>query len=107
MNNKFDKRKLYDLLAAITHGKVTTYGILTETLGNKAWARAVGNALHENPDGNKYPCYKVVNSKGHLSEAYVFGGINEQQRRLEADGITVHNGKVDLNKYCFNSTDKY
>ena len=97
--NKFDKQRLYELLTESPRGKVVTYGTLAEMLGDKAWARAVGNALHSNPDGDKYPCYKVVNSKGELSPAYAFGGIEEQKRRLEADGIAVDDGKVDLKIY--------
>ncbi len=99
--NKFDKQRLYELLTEIPRGKVVTYGTLAEMLGNKAWARAVGNALHSNPDGDKYPCYKVVNSKGELSSAYAFGGIEEQKRRLKADGIAVENGKVDFKKHGY------
>ncbi len=97
--SNFDKQKLYTLLTQIPYGKVATYGSLAESLGNKAWARAVGNALHNNPDGDKYPCYKVVNSKGELSSAFAFGGLAEQQRRLEAEGIVVADGRVDLTKY--------
>jgi alkylated DNA nucleotide flippase Atl1 len=41
----------------------------------------------------------VVNSCGELSFSYAFGGIGEQKRRLEADGIVVKNGKVDLKQY--------
>lgn len=103
----FSKQKLYTLLTQIPYGKVVTYGCLAQMLGNKAWARAVGNALHENPDGNKYPCYKVVNSKGELSSAFAFGGIAEQQRRLEAEGIVVENGKVDLKEYGVNYIRRY
>lgn len=99
MNTDFDRQKLYALLADLPRGRVVTYGRLAEMLGNKQWARAVGNALHKNPDGDKYPCYKVVNSKGELSHAYAFGGIAEQKRRLEAEGITVVNDKVELDKY--------
>ncbi len=99
MKNDFDRQTLYDLLAAIPHGRVVTYGMLAEMLGNKQLSRAVGNALHKNPDGDKYPCYKVVNSRGELSHAYAFGGIAEQKRRLEAEGIAVVNDKVDLEKY--------
>ena len=97
--NSFDKQKLYELLCEIPRGKVVTYGKLAEMLGDRKWARAVGNALHSNPDGDKYPCCKVVNSKGELSPAYAFGGIIEQKRRLEAEGIAVDGGKVDLKKY--------
>lgn len=97
-----NKQEVYDNLLTIPRGKVITYGALAEMLGNKKLARAVGNALHYNPDGDKYPCYKVVNSKGELSRAYAFGGIDEQKRRLEAEGVTVKNGKVDLTKYSKN-----
>lgn len=90
---------IYNYLTTIPKGKVVTYGQIAEYLGNKHLARAVGNALHKNPDGDKYPCYKVVNSKGQLSPAYAFGGIEEQKRRLEADGIEVVNYAVDLEKY--------
>ncbi len=96
-----DKQTLYELLLTIPRGKVVTYGTLAEMLGNRRMARVVGNALHSNPDGEKYPCYKVVNSKGEPSRAYAFGGIDEQKRRLEADGIVVENGKVDLKRYGY------
>ena len=96
-----DKQALYELLRTVPRGKVVTYGMLADILGNRAWARAIGNALHANPDGKKYPCYKVVNSKGRLSHAYAFGGIDEQKRRLQEDGIVVENGKVDLKQYRF------
>ena len=94
-----DKQRLYDLLAAIPRGRVTTYGALAKQLGNVRLARAVGNALHKNPDGERYPCYRVVNSRGDLSAAYAFGGLQEQKRRLEADGIAVVDGCVDLKVY--------
>ena len=30
-------------------------------------ARAVGNALHKNPDPDNIPCFRVVNAKGELA----------------------------------------
>ena len=101
MKTSFDKQNVYEMLQTIPCGKVTTYGDIAKILGNKTWARSVGNALHENPDGEKYPCYKVVNSKGKLSHAYAFGGLEEQKRRLEKDEIAVKNGKVDLVRYRY------
>ena len=70
-------------------------------------ARAVGNALHKNPDPEKIPCYRVVNAKGELSGAFAFGGADEQAKRLEADGIEVINGRVDLGKYGWKNQDYY
>jgi len=104
-NQAFDKTKLYEILTQIPYGRVITYGNLAKMLGNKHFARAVGNALHTNPDGEKYPCYKVVNSKGELSKSYAFGGIDAQRRRLEAQGIPVVNYKVDLDRYGVDIND--
>ena len=91
--------QVYALLTQIPRGKVVTYGQLARMLGNQNLARTVGNALHANPDGNRYPCYKVVNAKGKLSASYAFGGLAAQQQRLEAEGIVVRDGKVDLLVY--------
>ena len=72
-------QKVYDYLTTIPKGKVVTYKQVAEYLGNKGLARAVGNILHKNPDGDKYPCYKVLNSKGELAESFVFGGKSIQR----------------------------
>lgn len=93
------KRKVYDFLRTIPKGKVVTYGQIAQILGNKNLSRAVGNALHSNTDPERYPCYKVVNAQGKLSEHFAFGGLQGQKCRLEADGIEVMDGKVDLTKY--------
>lgn len=99
-------QKVYEYLITIPKGKVVTYKQVAESLGNKGLARAVGNILHKNPDGDKYPCYKVLNSKGELAEAFVFGGKEIQKERLEKDGIKVINNKVDLNLYQWKEDNK-
>ena len=93
------KQKVYAFLRTIPKGKVVTYGQIAESLGNKNLSRVVGNILHVNPNPDLYPCYKVVNSQGKLSENFGFGGLEAQKRRLEADGIEVMDSKVDLKKY--------
>lgn len=93
------KEKVYDFLTTVPNGRVVTYGQIAEYLGNKNLARVVGNILHNNPDEAKYPCYKVVDGKGNLSKSYAFGGIEKQKERLEKDGISVINYRVDLEKY--------
>lgn len=93
------KEKVYKYLTNIPNGKVVTYGQIAEYLGNKKLARVVGNILHNNPDEDKYPCYKVVDGKGNLSKHFAFGGIEKQKEKLEKEGIAVINYKVDLDKY--------
>ena len=73
--------------------------LANEYLGNKKLARVVGNILHNNPDEDKYPCYKVVDCKGNLSKHFVFGGIEKQKEKLEKEGIVVSDYKVNLDKY--------
>lgn len=92
-------KRIYEAVKQIPRGKVATYGRIAEMAGNEKMSRAVGNALHKNPDPDNIPCYRVVNAKGELAKAFVFGGINVQQKLLEADGIEVVDGKVDVKKY--------
>ena len=93
------KEQVYEFLRTIPKGKVVTYGQIAEHCGNRGAARAVGNILHNNPDGETYPCYKVVDGKGNLSKHYSFGGIEKQKEKLESDGIAVSGWRVDLKKY--------
>lgn len=92
-------KRIYEAVKRIPSGHVATYGRVAEMAGDKKMARAVGNALHKNPDPDNIPCYRVVNSKGECSGSFAFGGAGEQEKRLIADGIEVVNGRVDLNKY--------
>ena len=92
-------KRIYEAVKKIPRGKVATYGKVAEMAGNPKMSRAVGNALHKNRDPENVPCYRVVNSKGELAEAFVFGGKNIQEELLKADGIEVVDGRVDLNKY--------
>lgn len=101
MDNKKSsfKKRVLESLKDIPYGKVTTYSSIAIGLSNKNLARAVGNALHSNNDPNKYPCYKVVNSKGCLSKHYAFNGVEGQKKLLKEEGIEVKDYKVDLKKY--------
>lgn len=92
-------KRIYEAVKKIPKGHVATYGRIAEMAGEPKMARAVGNALHKNPDPENIPCFRVVNSKGELSGAFAFGGENEQAKRLMEDGVEVVEGKVDLEKY--------
>ena len=94
-------KRIYEAVKKIPKGFVATYGQVAELAGNPKMARAVGNALHKNPDPDNIPCYRVVNSKGELAGAFAFGGAEVQANLLRADGIEVKDGKVDLNRYGF------
>ena len=62
-------------------------------------SRAVGNALHKNPEPGVIPCHRVVSSKGELAGDFAFGGLGVQAKLLFEEGVETVDGKVDLEKY--------
>ena len=92
-------KRIYEAVKKIPLGKVATYGKIAEMVGDKKMCRAVGNALHKNPDPSTIPCHRVVNAKGECSGSFAFGGEDEQAKRLMTEGVEVINGRVDLKKY--------
>ena len=92
-------KRIYEAVKKIPKGKVATYADVAEMAGDRKMARAVGNALHKNPDPSTIPCHRVVNSKGELAGEYAFGGAWKQAQILESEGVEVDKGKVNLEKY--------
>lgn len=98
MKKKFSE-KVYQIVKQIPKGKVATYGQIAAKLGNPRAARAVGNALHKNPDPGSIPCHRVVNREGRLATNFGGGGAKEQRRRLKKERVKFKNKmKVDLSK---------
>ena len=94
------EEKVYLEVKKIPKGKVDTYKGIAIKIGYPNAARAVGNALHKNPDHKNIPCHRVVNSNGECSGNFAFGGKNTQEKLLMKEGIRFVNGKVLLdNKY--------
>lgn len=89
-------QKVWALCARVPRGKVTTYGEIAHKLGTRAY-RAVGNALHNNPYAPTVPCHRVVGSKGDLTG--FASGLRKKQQLLEAEGIAVESGRLNLRKY--------
>ena len=94
-------KRIYEAVKKIPYGHVATYAQVAELAGDKKMARAVGNALHKNPDPGNIPCFRVVNAKGELAGEFAFGGPGAQAKLLEAEGIRVTDGKVDLSSKQF------
>ena len=98
MSKSFNQ-KIWNLTKKIPKGKVTTYKILAEALGTKAY-RAVGNVLNKNPYAPIVPCHRVVDSKGHL---HGFAhGLKKKAELLRKEGIKINNNRiVDFEKCLF------
>ena len=91
--------RVYEYVKTVPRGKVVTYGQVAAAIGGPRCARQVGWALHVNPEPGVIPCHRVVNREGRLAPAFAFGGEAVQASLLEAEGVEVVGGYVDLNKY--------
>ncbi len=97
--------QVYKVVKKIPVGKVMTYGQIAEILGTKD-SRKIGWALHANKS-SEVPCHRVVNKEGRLAANFAFNGAEEQQKRLEADGIVFKRDLyVDLVKYGIMDMEK-
>ncbi len=87
-------KRMQKLLLKIPKDKVTTYKEIAQQL--RVHPRFAGRIIGSNPDGDTYPCYKVVYSNGGIGG---YGGgdprkIREKIRRLKKDGIVIKNEKI-------------
>ena len=96
----FDER-VYEYLKKVPRGRVTTYGMIARAIGHPRASRQVGRALHRNPTPVIIPCHRVVNREGRLAPAFAFGGTDRQAELLQAEGVEVIDGYVDIAKYIW------
>ncbi|MDG3088580.1 MGMT family protein [Vibrio hannami] len=93
--------QIYAVIYQIPHGKVTTYGEIARLAGYPGYARHVGKALGNLPEGSKLPWHRVINSKGEIS--LKGDDFLRQKSLLESEGIGVNaNGKISLRLYRWN-----
>ena len=91
---------VYDKVKEIPKGKVATYGQIAALCGSPRASRAVGYALHFNPEPGVIPCHRVVNRFGSLAPSFAFGGREVQKALLEKENVKVNDDfVVDLNKF--------
>jgi methylated-DNA-[protein]-cysteine S-methyltransferase len=95
------------LLAEVPKGKVTTYGDLAKELSRRdsKWSpnasRAVGTTMKNNPCGPQIPCHRVIRSDGTVGNfrGGKKGAVQEKIAMLRDEGVSVLDGKIDLEKY--------
>ena len=95
------------LLAEVPKGKVTTYGDLAKELSSRysKWSpnasRAVGTTMKNNPCGPQIPCHRVIRSDGTVGNfrGGEKGAVQEKIAMLKDEGVSVLDGKIDLEKY--------
>ncbi len=92
--------RVYEIVAQIPHGRVTTYGHIARSLGDVRGARMVGWALMSVPDdGRDLPCHRVVNRIGFLSGGWHFGHPDVMRGLLRAENVPFRDDyQVDLDR---------
>ena len=79
-------RKVYEIARAIPPGATLTYGEIAERLGDKLLARAVGQALGENPIPLIVPCHRVLAAGGKTGGFSAPGGVVTKLQLLTIEG---------------------
>ncbi|MBU2898014.1 MGMT family protein [Vibrio pectenicida] len=90
--------QIFAVIHQIPCGKVTTYGEIAKLAGYPGYARHVGKALGNLPQGSTLPWFRVINSQGKIS---LKGEDLVRQRELlitENIDVTL-DGRVSLKKY--------
>jgi methylated-DNA-[protein]-cysteine S-methyltransferase len=82
---EFNKR-VYAIARRIPPGKTMTYGEIAERLGDKTLARAVGQAMGENPTPVIMPCHRVLAASGKTGGFSAPGGVVTKLRLLTIEG---------------------
>lgn len=91
-------QRVYQIVAAIPEGYVTTYGEIAALAGSPRAARQVGGVLKRLPEGSRLPWHRVVNRQGLIS----LNGpdLQRQRQALLSEGVMVSgDGHIDMLRY--------
>lgn len=79
-------RRVYAVTRQIPPGETLTYGEIAERLGDKLLARAVGQALGENPCPLVMPCHRVLAAGGKTGGFSASDGVVTKLHLLTIEG---------------------
>jgi methylated-DNA-[protein]-cysteine S-methyltransferase len=79
------QQSVWQALLAIPAGGTTSYGVLSQRIGQPAAVRAVGAAVGRNPLSIVVPCHRVLSANGALT-GYA-GGLARKTALLQLEGV--------------------
>jgi methylated-DNA-protein-cysteine methyltransferase-like protein len=85
---------IWDVVARIPRGAVSTYGDVARAAGLPGRARQAGYALKHAPDGMHLPWHRVVGAGGKIVFPPRSRAHREQTRLLRSEGVAVQSGRV-------------
>jgi len=98
---------LYSTLMLVPEGSVVTYGQLAEMAGLGRAARWVGRTLSQLPEGTRLPWHRVLAAGGRISLPVGSPSGDEQRARLRAEGLTIMNNRVDIQRHGWRQIEHY
>ncbi len=84
------QRAVWERLARVRYGEVTTYGELGRGTGRATAGRAVGGAVGANPVPILVPCHRVLASNGRITGYSAGDGVPTKAWLLEHEGVGLH-----------------
>lgn len=86
---------VFDVVAQIPKGRVTSYGAIAKYLGTKMSARMVGWAMNASHHSTRpIPAQRVVNRNGMLTGKTHFATPTLMEELLKKDGVKVEKDTV-------------
>lgn len=94
-------KDVIELIQSVPRGKVATYGLIARFAGSPQGSRRVGWLLHSSTEKYHLPWQRIIKSDGSLSFPKDSPHFMMQKEQLEAEGIIVRNGRVDLKVFLW------
>jgi methylated-DNA-protein-cysteine methyltransferase-like protein len=94
-------QQVWQIIAAIPAGKISSYGQVAARAGYPNHARYVGRILSQLPKDSKLPWHRVVNAQGRISFAEGSPAYLRQRQLLEQEGLVFIAGKFAFKQYAF------
>ncbi len=86
---------VWDVVALVPYGKVTSYGAIARYLSTPKAARMVGWAMNASHAAKlNIPAHRVVNRMGMLSGKQHFGQIDLMETLLQNEGLVISEDKI-------------
>lgn len=83
------QRAVWEQLAQVEFGTLTSYGTLGESLGYTGYGRAVGGAVGANPVPIIIGCHRVLSASGAVTGYSGGDGIPTKMWLLRHEGVTL------------------
>jgi methylated-DNA-protein-cysteine methyltransferase related protein len=89
---------VYQVMGAIPPGSVASYGQVAAQAGFPRHARFVGRLMGTLPRGSQLPWWRIIRGDGR--SGMTGAAAKRQLSRLEAEGVVVIGGRVDMRRYA-------